>query len=212
MPRHQQVTTCRKSGGPLSKHCSCEHCTLTICSVCGAREGGLTTDCPGTKIDFDKQQEIYETSLDFTDERGWHLGEPRRIGREPVAELKRRVPRFAATRLPPTLPRVDPRAMIAPTIDWMAVDRYQALQHELAQKALNWALVDRICEDQSALLTRMEDEIDGANAGSVRALDLHAVLEREKIDWKLTCKRVERCDQEFRQAARQLAAALEPQK
>jgi hypothetical protein len=55
MPRHQQVTTCRKSGGPISKFCSCEHCTLSVCSICGAYEGGLTTDCPGTPVSFDRQ-------------------------------------------------------------------------------------------------------------------------------------------------------------
>ena len=57
MPRHKQVTACRKSGGPTSKSCSCEHCALSVCSVCGGAEGTLTTDCPGTQINGDRQQE-----------------------------------------------------------------------------------------------------------------------------------------------------------
>lgn len=71
MPKHKQVTTCRK-GGPISKHCSCEHCCLSVCSVCGAYEGGLTTDCPGVIVSFDRQKEVHETLLDYTDDRGWH--------------------------------------------------------------------------------------------------------------------------------------------
>jgi len=84
MPRHKQVTTCRKTGGPVSDRCSCEHCMLAVCSVCGAYEGGLTTDCPGAKVSFDRQQEVYETNLDYTDDRGWHQG----------ASMKNRSPRF----------------------------------------------------------------------------------------------------------------------
>lgn len=84
MPRHKQVTTCRKTCGPVSDRCSCEHCTLAVCSVCGAYEGSLTTDCPGSKISYDRQQEIYETKLDYTDERGWHQGQ----------SMKERSPRF----------------------------------------------------------------------------------------------------------------------
>src|SRR4029078_1255590 len=73
MPRHRQVTTCRRSGGPLSKTCTCEHCALAVSAVCGAGEGSLTTDCPGEKVPYDRQQEVFEPSFDYTDERGWHL-------------------------------------------------------------------------------------------------------------------------------------------
>jgi hypothetical protein len=215
MPRHHQVTTCRKSGGPVSKHCSCEHCTLSVCSVCDAGEGGLTTDCPGSKIAFDKQQEIYETSLDYTDDRGWHLAEP----------MMRRSPRFESTKLPPEPPHVDLRATIAPSIDWGTVDRNASLQHELAQKAIAWVLADRIADDHSATLTRLEDEVD-AQLPRKEAIDaitdkvdlsqpdeqtreLLGKLEYEKIEFHLASRRAEKCDEEFRQAARKLVTALE---
>jgi hypothetical protein len=83
MPRHRQVTTCRH-GGPTTNFCGCEHCELCVCAVCGAYEGALTTDCPGEAVPFDKRQEVYETNLDFTVERGWHQGNPK----------ERRSPRF----------------------------------------------------------------------------------------------------------------------
>lgn len=211
MPRHQQITTCRKGGGPISKFCTCQHCTLSVCEVCGAYEDGLTTDCPGSKIDFDKQQEIYETSLDYTDDRGWHLGEL----------LKRRTPCFAQTKLPPTPPSVDPRTVTAPSIDWDVVDRNALLQHELSLKAIAWVLADRIADDHSATLTRLEDEIDAqmprSTAGNKtvsvepneRVRELLATLEHEKIGFHLASQRVEKCDDEFRQAARMLVSALE---
>lgn len=51
---------------------TCYPCTLAVCDVCGAYEGGLTTDCPGVRVDFDKQEEVYTTDLDYTDDKGWH--------------------------------------------------------------------------------------------------------------------------------------------
>jgi hypothetical protein len=169
--------------------------------VCGAYEGGLTTDCPGEKVDFDKQQEVYETTLDYTDDRGWHLGE----------SMKQRSPRFTDTRRAPEPPRVDPRATIAPSIDWTTVDRHTRLQHELTQRAITWAIAERICADQSARLTRLEDEIDALlmQQPPSTAHELRATLEREKSAWKLTCHHVDRCDEEFRQAARTIVDALE---
>lgn len=217
MPRHQQVTTCRKSGGPISKHCSCEHCCLAVCAVCGAYEGGLTTDCPGTQVDFDKQKEVHETSLDYTDDRGWHLGEP----------MKLRSPRFTTTRLPPTPPPVDPRSVVAPRVDWTTVDLASSLQQALSQKAIAWVLADRACDAQSALLARVEDEtrsllsqkacdLTCATEARARAAELDAQerallssLERAKADFQLACRSVERCDDEFKQAARRLVAAME---
>jgi hypothetical protein len=80
MPQHRQITYLHGGG----------------CSVCGAYGGALTTDCPGEKIDFNKQKEVYETNLDYTDARGWHQGEP----------MQRRTPRFekgAAVELPSEL-------------------------------------------------------------------------------------------------------------
>lgn len=70
--KHRQVTTCRRDGGPCSSYCSCEHCTLGVCSVCGAYEGSLTLDCPGEQVSFDRQEEVYKTDLNYTEALGWH--------------------------------------------------------------------------------------------------------------------------------------------
>jgi hypothetical protein len=200
MPRHKQIATCRKSGGPLSKHCGCEHCALDVCSVCGGAEGSLTTDCPGTKVDSDRHQEICETNLDYTDDLGWHLS------------AKRRAPRFEHTVVPPDPPRADPRAIVTPSIDWIAVDRHASLQHELGKKAIAWVMADRTCEDHSAALARVEDEIDDRLAAGDAPPDLGhelAKLESAKISFRLADQRAQRCNDEFRQAARVLVAALE---
>lgn len=206
MPRHQQVTTCRKSGGPISKFCSCEHCTLAVCTVCGAYEGGLTTDCPGATVNFDRQREVFETSLDYTDACGWHLDET----------TQRRSPRF--TTMKPTCSsnpskqaHTDPRAEIAPTIDWTVVDRNANIQHELAQKAIAWVIADRLCEDRAATLARVQDETARLRGKELTAEDreLLGKLESEKIDFRIACSWVEKCDNEFRQTARKLVASLE---
>lgn len=203
MPRHQQVTTCHQNGGPVSKHCTCESCTLAVCSVCGAYEGGLTTDCPGTLVDFNRQQEVYETSLDFTEARGWHQGEP----------MKRRSPCFEDTKLPPEPPRADPRAVVAPSINWAAVDHITDLKHELSQKAIAWVLADRVADEHSATLTRIEDEVavhlPKGQEPNEHARELLKTLEYEKIGFRLANQSAEKCDDEFRQAARRLVTTLE---
>lgn len=201
MPRHTQVTTCLRGGGPISKSCTCEHCNLSVCSICGAYEGGLTTDCPGSKVDHDRQKEVFETSLDYTDDRGWHLS------------ATKKTPRFETDELPQPPQRVDSRAIVAPSIDWTTVDRNAALQHELAQRGAAWVLADRICEEHAAALTRLEDEIDSllpkGSAPSEHVQDLLKKLEREKIHFQLANQLEDLCDDEFRQAARRLVAALE---
>ena len=53
-----------------------QRCLLLVCSVCDSYEGNLTTDCPGVRVDRDRQQEVYETNLDYIDARGWHQGKP----------------------------------------------------------------------------------------------------------------------------------------
>jgi hypothetical protein len=201
MPSHKRVTTCRKSGGPVSKHCTCEHCTLDVCAVCGGGEGSLTTDCPSTRIDAVRHQELCETSLDYTNARGWHIAEP----------ASRRSPNFGreVTDQPPT----DLRALIAPSIDWAAVDRSADLQRELASKAIAWVLADRTCEEHSAALARIEDEVDtqiaDGNAPADIGGELLDRLERAKIDFHLADQRAQRYDDEFRQAARRIVATLE---
>jgi hypothetical protein len=201
MPRHKQITTCRKSGGP-SKGCSCEHCALSVCSVCGAGEGTLTTDCPGARVDHDRQQEVYETNLDYTDTRGWHLMVPH----------ERRSPHFERALVPPETPPVDPRTLIAPGVDWAAIDRNANLQHELALRAIAWVIADRACDDCAARELHAQKaaaHLHGKEQLDERDLALLAALEREKIDFHLACQRVERYKDEFHQAGRRLVAALE---
>jgi hypothetical protein len=177
--------------------------------VCSAFAGGLTTDCPGTEVDFDRQREIYETLLDYTDDRGWHQGAP----------MEQRVPHFAATRLPPRPPRIDPRLIVAPSVDWTRVDRTAALQHELALRGIAWVLADRACDDLSAALTRAQDMVDACGGDSAtdtpdmvpddpRSSALTR-LEGVRDNFQRACRRVEERDDEFRQAARKLVDALE---
>ena len=184
MPRHKQVATCRRNGGPVSKFCTCEHCTLSVCAVCGAYEGSLTTDCPGTKVAFTKQQEVCETLLDYTDERGWHL----RTLAVPRSPLFERLP------VPPEETPVDPRQQVTTSIDWTAVDRYTALQHELSQRAIAWVLADRACDDQAAALPIENEPADP---------------EGKRIRFRNADQRAQQCDEEFRQAAHRLVTALE---
>lgn len=74
MPKHKQVTTClRDPSAPTSNYCSCYHCTLAVCSVCGCYEGSLTTDCPGYKLDQAQQDRVYKDGADYRDGHGWHF-------------------------------------------------------------------------------------------------------------------------------------------
>lgn len=41
MPLHEHVDTCIKTGGKISKFCTCPHCTLCVCKVCGCYPGSL---------------------------------------------------------------------------------------------------------------------------------------------------------------------------
>jgi hypothetical protein len=125
--------------------------------------------------------------------------------------MEKRSPRFAEAPRPVTS-SADPRDSIAPEIDWRRVDQHAELQHRLALKALAWALADRDCEELSAALTHMEDEADKLKKREPPAttlLEMGAALEREKIGFQKSCRKVERCEDEFKQAARQLLEALE---
>lgn len=202
MPRHKQVTTCRRTDVPVARGCGeCEHCCLDVCSVCGGAEGTLTTDCPGVTVDHDKQQEVFETSLDYTDARGWHL-----------AQDARRSPRFEGMKVPSEPSRPDPRTVVAPSIDWSRVDRTADLQRELTKKAIAWVLAERACEDRAAS-ERLAQEATATLRGKEQ-LDEHdrerlAALERLRIDFKLACRRVELCDEELHQLARRIVDELE---
>jgi hypothetical protein len=245
MPEHKQVTTCRKSGGPVSKFCSCEHCTLGVCSVCGAYEGSLTTDCPGVAVNFDKQKEVYETRLDYTDERGWHQGKTMN-NRSPnfAPDSDDHAPRMVVTgqgeivccvgcscgwQCPPdaqdsdaaftlhaALARAVPDLTIAsPKIDWPRIDRTLELKDALAKKAIAWVLADRVADQHSADLTRADDAAHaylGTREGMPpddEARRLLAASEHAKIGFQLADQRAVQCDEELRQAARQLVVELE---
>jgi hypothetical protein len=85
--RHVHVTDCLR-GGKVSSCCSCHHCTLAVCSVCGAYEGGLTTHCPGGPVDYDTTLAVYRTDLDFTTPLGWHLSGVNMGLRSPVFDAE----------------------------------------------------------------------------------------------------------------------------
>jgi len=187
MPLHQQVTTCRKTNGPTSKRCTCEHCNLAVCSVCGGWEGSLTTDCPGEKIRPERLEEILETSLDFTDARGWHLAKA----------TERREPRFRYEGLvgapPPPRSRAD-------------------LTDVLAKKAVAWARADQLSTEKSIALTHIEDDVDarlpkGQEASWITEENskLLGQLEQATSDFQIAEHHAQKCDDEFKQAARKLA-------
>lgn len=74
MPPHKAELYCLKEKGERTNDfCSCNHCTLAVCRVCGAYEGGLTTHCPGVLISSDVQHLVSQSGLDYTDERGWFV-------------------------------------------------------------------------------------------------------------------------------------------
>jgi hypothetical protein len=188
MPRHKQVT---------------DRDALAMCSVCGGVESTLTTDCPGSK--HDRHQELHETNLDYTDARGWFLAQP--------ATVVKRTPRFETADAPSEPPCPDPRAVVAPSINWAAVDRITNLKDVLAQKAIAWVLSDRIADDHSAKLGRLQDEV-AAQLPQGQEPDEHAkellkTLEYEKIGFHLANQHADKCDDEFRQVARRLVTALE---
>ncbi len=81
--RHVHVTNCLK-GGKVSQCCSCYHCTLAVCSRCGAFEGGLTTHCPGERVGADTAQAVYTTKLDYLTDRGWHMSDGGMRSRGPL--------------------------------------------------------------------------------------------------------------------------------
>lgn len=85
--RHTQVTHCLK-GGKVSSFCSCYHCTLAVCSQCGAYDGGLTTHCPNELVGEATMRAVYTTKLDYLTDRGWHLSDE---------DARWRIPLFAAT-------------------------------------------------------------------------------------------------------------------
>jgi hypothetical protein len=101
----------------------------------------------------------------------------------------------------------------APSTNWTAVDRAAGLKHALAVKAIAWVLADRICEDHSAALTLLEDEVGArlpkGQAPNESDRELLGKLEYAKIGFRLADQRAQQCDDEFRQVARKLVESLE---
>jgi hypothetical protein len=187
MPPHKHVTDCLKTGGPISPHCTCPHCALSVCSVCAAYEGGLTTDCPGEHLTADRQDEIYKEGLNFIDGVGWY----------------RALPKDA-----PVAPRFEPRELgDKPT---RTPDEKTASEQALVASARAWARADRAAEDRYAVLLRAEEAADVYLAGKrgqdvdEHAAGLLAKLEREKIGATLADQRAQECDGRMRAAARRL--------
>ena len=238
MPHHKQVTTCRKSCGPVSKFCTCEHCTLSVCEVCGAFEGSLTTDCPGEQVDLDRQKEVYETNLDYTKTRGWHQGEsmklrsprfePRKIDEhQSLEQTAKRLddlehdPFTKAWTSMQSLERARQRARhrTSTRVDLSSIqwerhhEQTKDLQHELAQRAVAWVIADRICDDRAAALLRIENEVDAhlqeGRPSNEHDRELIGKLANEGISFRLADQRAQKCDEEFRQAAQKLVDALE---
>lgn len=212
MPLHKQVTTCLQSGGPISKLCGCPHCNLSVCAVCGAYEGGLTTDCPGETVSFDRQEEVGKTNLDYTDALGWHQGDDMQR-REPRFEKTPKpdgshLPRFTGHDAPPgvtaftriagcscgwvcppheqnsddAFTRHAAFALAAPR-DWRLLKRVENLKETIAQRAIAWVIADRLADQRSAELTRVEDAGTGATEArqTFHAADQRAVALNEEL-------------------------------
>jgi hypothetical protein len=69
MPKHIQAK-CPDNGGDCGG--TCNYCCLAICSVCGGGEGSLTTECCGEKMGSEREEAVYLSNLNYTDEKGWH--------------------------------------------------------------------------------------------------------------------------------------------
>lgn len=59
-----------KSGHIFKHHTRCDEpacniCNLSVCMVCGAYEGGLTTECCGRTLSMEEIDEVYEGKKDF---------------------------------------------------------------------------------------------------------------------------------------------------
>jgi hypothetical protein len=93
------------------------------------------------------------------------------------------------------------------------MDRVAGLKDDLAQKAIEWVLADRVADDHSAKLTRIEEEIaehlPHGQEPNEHARELLNELEGVKIGFHLANQRAEERKDEFHQLARHLVTVLE---
>jgi len=93
------------------------------------------------------------------------------MGHLPLLLADAKAPRIIAARAAGETPQDDTDSMtrsrthaalakLTPSTDWTAIDRMMGLQRVSRRKAIAWVLADRIGEDRSATLARLEDEID----------------------------------------------------
>jgi hypothetical protein len=96
MPLHKAEPYCLKDKSTKTHDCcSCQHCTLAVCRVCGQYEGGLTQDCPGVKMASGVGALVYEGGLDYSDAKGWFVHAPEDM--TPSRKGFRPGPRFEPT-------------------------------------------------------------------------------------------------------------------
>lgn len=84
----QQVSAHTWSDG-CSEHCgTCAECNLSVCTVCRAYEGGLTTHCPGAFVPVELSDRVYGGEIDFRSGK-WREGLTNRgMATNPVKALE----------------------------------------------------------------------------------------------------------------------------
>lgn len=88
--------------------------------------------------------------------------------------------------------------------------RTRSPKNSLERTAIAWALAERIVDAHAGNLTRIEEEVGAFLAGSqARAAELERDLEHAKASFHLADQHATKCEGEFRQAARELLAAME---
>jgi hypothetical protein len=88
--------------------------------------------------------------------------------------------------------------------------RTQSPKNSLERTAIAWALTERIVDVHAVKLTRIEEEVAAFLTGSqAKAVELERNLEEAKASFHLADQHATKCEGEFRQAARELLAAVE---
>ena len=172
----------------MTKFCTCYHSARDLLGVRRLR-GRTKTDCPGARVDYDRQKEVY----------GRRSTTPT-IALAPRRTMATRSPRFEDTD-PARTRREDPRAEIAPTIDSITVDRNAACGtsapsgRSRRSSPIAPARTSRPRSRGSRLRSTPADRREGGRSPRRRLLALHARFERDKINWKISFRRTEQRDE-----------------